>query len=127
MPIDKTEEAQRKIFSKNLSFLIRASGKSQKEIADELELSKSAISNWIHLTSFPQYSTITKLADYFGVTTADLVNQRDNITDDPIFAARLVSDPELMEIMSYISVLPPKIRQSFLTLAKELHESYSRE
>lgn len=65
-----TEDEQKRIFSKNLSYFLS-----------------------IKQTSMPQVSTIQKIADYFKIGKSDLVDEK--LEDDPILDARIVSDKKL--------------------------------
>lgn len=65
-----TEDEQKRIFSKNLSYFLS-----------------------IKQTSMPQVSTIQKIADYFKIGKSDLVDEK--LEDDPILDVRIVSDKKL--------------------------------
>lgn len=42
---------------------------SQKELANELAITPSALGNYIQNTREPDYNTLIRIADYFNVTT----------------------------------------------------------
>lgn len=65
-----TEDEQKRIFSKNLSYFLS-----------------------IKQTSMTQVSTIQKIADYFKIGKSDLVDGK--LEDDPILDVRIVSDKKL--------------------------------
>lgn len=52
---------------------------SQEELGEILQVKKSSISNWETNKATPSFEILTKIADYFGVTTDYLLgfNQND--------------------------------------------------
>jgi transcriptional regulator with XRE-family HTH domain len=59
--------SSRESFAEGLARLIRRSGKTQKEIAEELGINTSSISRWLKARELPNSVTIDKLCTYFGV------------------------------------------------------------
>lgn len=53
---------------------------TQKQLAETLDLSPSALSNYIQGTREPDYGTLIRIADYFRVTTDFLLS---HTTDSP--------------------------------------------
>lgn len=88
-----TEDEQKLIFSKNLSYFLSLNDMQQKDLAKVLGVQPSTVTNWIKQTSMPQVSTIQKIADYFKIGKSDLVDEK--LEDDPILDARIVSDKKL--------------------------------
>ena len=58
----------KKIYTDSIARYINSSGKSQKEIADELNISQSTISGIVNGERDPKLSTVIGLADLFGVS-----------------------------------------------------------
>ena len=55
-----------------------AKGMTQKQVADDLELSVIAIQNYENLRRKPAYDILIALADYFDVSLDYLVGRTDN-------------------------------------------------
>lgn len=55
-------------YTDSIARYINSSGKSQKEIADELNISQSTISGIVNGERDPKLSTVIGLADLFGVS-----------------------------------------------------------
>ena len=55
-----------------------AKGLTQKQVADDLELSVIAIQNYENLRRKPAYDILIALADYFDVSLDYLVGRSDN-------------------------------------------------
>ena len=74
-----TDDEQKKIFSKNLSYYVSLSGKQQKEIADELNYNQKTFNGWCTGLSMPKAEKIQTLADYFHIDKSDLTDNK-NLT-----------------------------------------------
>lgn len=62
-------------FTERLQELILASGKMQKDICEDLKISKQKLSNWKTGYSEPNMDDIIKLSEYFDVTTDFLLGK----------------------------------------------------
>lgn len=72
-----SDEAQKRIFSKNLRRLLEESGKTQKELAEAIGESQQVVNTWATGRSIPRMGRVQKLADFFRVEKSALVdNQR---------------------------------------------------
>ncbi len=65
----------KEIFSNNLKNLLSKIGKSQTEMAKELNFPEMTVSNWTNAKTYPRIDKIEKMANYFGVSKADLVEE----------------------------------------------------
>lgn len=72
-----TEEEQRKVFATNLNHYINASGKQQKEVAEDLGFSPTTFNTWCTGKILPRMGKIQSIADYFGILKTDLLNSKD--------------------------------------------------
>ena len=60
-------------FGSNLSALRRRTGLSQEALADQLGISRQAVSNWERNLSEPDISTIMKISELLHVSVSDLM------------------------------------------------------
>jgi len=71
-------------FGDNIKYLRELKGLNQKELALELALTNTSISNWENGVASPDVFTSIKLSNYFGISVNDLftknlsVNEKDN-------------------------------------------------
>lgn len=72
---DALDEAQKRIFSKNLRRLLEESGKTQKELAEAIGESQQVVNTWAIGRSIPRMGRVQKLADFFGVEKSVLVDE----------------------------------------------------
>lgn len=71
-----TDEEQKKIFSKNLNHYISLSNKTQKEIADSIDVSPQTFNTWCQGIAIPRMGKVQRLADYFNVGKSDLIDDK---------------------------------------------------
>ena len=71
-----SDEKQKKIFSKNLSFYLEKSGKSQKEVAKAIGVIPQTFNTWCTGQSIPRMGSVQALADYFGIGKSDLIEKK---------------------------------------------------
>jgi len=81
------------LFGLRLKQLREDAGYSQYTFADVFKCSQSAVGNWEAGKREPGFSTLIKLADFFGVTTDYLLGR----TDDPNLHV-IDNPPELAEL-----------------------------
>lgn len=92
--------------AKNLRKYINMSGKDRKEIAIDLGLPYSTLTDWVNANKYPRINNIEKMADYFGVSKSDLIEdfeqkQKDNdVMVDIIVKIRMNKD--LMEVVNKV-------------------------
>ena len=68
--------------SKNLKKYIAKSGKDRGEVAADLGISYSTLTDWVNGKKYPRINNIEKLAGYFNVSKSDLIEDFDEIKKD---------------------------------------------
>jgi repressor LexA len=63
----------RQTMSKNLQRFLRLTGKSRRQVSNDLNLSYSTFCDWINGSKYPRIDKIELLADYFNVMKSDLI------------------------------------------------------
>lgn len=71
-----TSIGNREVFAKNLSYYIERSGKTQKEIAEIVGVSKSTFNDWVKGKKYPRIDKIEILADFFKILKSDLIEEK---------------------------------------------------
>lgn len=66
-------ELNKKIFANNLKKHMKESGKTRLDICNALEIPYMTLSDWINAKNYPRIDKIEKLANYFGIKKADLI------------------------------------------------------
>lgn len=77
-----TDEEQKIIFSKNLIRLLQEHNKTQKEVAEAINVSPQTFNTWVKGIALPRMGKVQLLADYFHILKSDLIERK--ISDDNI-------------------------------------------
>lgn len=75
-----SESTTRRNFATNLSRLTKEKNKKASEIAKDLEVTYSCFSQWCSCVALPNTKALKKIADYFDVTVAELIEERVDFT-----------------------------------------------
>ena len=65
----------RETFSNHLSFLLLRLGKSQIDMARDLDVATGTVSSWVNGQKFPRADAIQRIADYLHVRMSTLVEE----------------------------------------------------
>ena len=82
------------VFAKNLKKYIAKSGKDRTEVANDLGLAYSTLTDWINGKKYPRINNIERLADYFKVSKSDLIEDFEEIKKTMILWRRSLSSYE---------------------------------
>lgn len=76
--VDKVKK-MKEILADNLNYYIDKSGKSQTDIARELDIPETTMSNWTRGNTYPRTDKLELLADYFCIKRSDLTEERNEV------------------------------------------------
>lgn len=102
---------------------------TQKQLADMLYLDQTTVSKWELGKATPDYGTLQKLADFYGVTTDLLLNRNDTTRGEEkhdaqseikIDPALSLSEKELIMLKEFRTLLP-EMQDLVITMIKNLH------
>lgn len=68
------DDEQKQIFSKNLITYLKKNNKTQKEVAEVINVSPQTFNTWCQGIAIPRMGKIQRLADYFNISKSDLLN-----------------------------------------------------
>lgn len=112
-------QGNRFTLSKNLKKHIAKSGKDRGEIAADLDISYSTLTDWVNGNKYPRINNIERLAVYFNVSKSDLIEDfEDTKKDNDALATIIVklrTNKELLDVV-----------EKLLSLDKAKLESLSR-
>lgn len=74
-----TDNEQKKVFSSNLNKLLNEHNKTQKEVANAIDVSPQTFNTWCKGIALPRMGKVQMLADYFSILKSDLI---ENKTDE---------------------------------------------
>lgn len=103
---------EKKTIGRFICALRKASGMTQRQLADKLLVSDKSVSRWERDECLPDLTLIPAIADIFGVTTDELLRgERRNIDSEPSEEGIGLSQRSLKQI----AVLTKRIFTSYLT------------
>lgn len=113
------EKKRMKIIAENITHFRKQRGITQKELAKEVGITASTMTDYMKLRSAPSFGVIQKLADYFGVKKSDI---------DTTFkeeSSSLPDAPDLLtqQITDKVVQLTPDNKKIVLRTSEELLES----
>lgn len=91
-------------FCDKITYLRKQKGLSQENLADELSVSRQAVSRWEMGTAMPDASNILQLSKLFDVTTDYLLND-DYDSDEDLPKVQKVKSDNLNQVMFYMIVI----------------------
>jgi len=84
-----------RLFSEKLYKLRKNSGLSQEQLAEQLNVSRQAISKWEQGTAVPESEKLITISNYFGVTV-DYLLKEDTADTTNITAEAIEGKPKMM-------------------------------
>ena len=73
------------ILAKNIRYLMEQKQKTRTELCEALGVKYTTLSDWVNGKTYPRIDKIELMANYFGISKADLVEDR---SDDSSLTAR---------------------------------------
>lgn len=91
------EKKRMQIIAENITHFRKQRGITQKELAKEVGISASTMTDYMKLRSAPSFGVIQKLADYFGVRKSDIdttfkEESTDSLPDTSDFLTQQITD-----------------------------------
>ena len=96
----------KEVFARNLKRFVDMSGKDRKEIVKALGIPYSTLTDWMNGNKYPRINNMEKLAEYFGVSKSDLIEDfEDKKKDNDKLATIIVKlrmDKDLLKVTEKI-------------------------
>lgn len=112
----------RKQFAKNLTQLMKASGKRQQDLIEELGYSSSTLSQWCNGKFIPRPSRVEGLARYFGVSVDVLYAGADPVISGESEIQHRAQVEELRCRLDEVTAERDKYREITHALEREVSE-----
>jgi len=124
------DEEQKRIFSKNLNKYLSLFNKTQKEVADAIDVSPQTFNTWCQGIALPRMGKVQRLADYFGVGKTDLIDEKSDTDNTPYYlndetreiAQEVFEKPELRSLFHVARDIPPERLKAHIDFMKSLKE-----
>lgn len=73
----------KKIMAKNIRYYMSKYSVSQTKICNTLGIKMPTFSDWVNAKTYPRIDKIELMANYFGISKADLVEEHDTLSKSP--------------------------------------------
>ena len=73
-----SDEKQKIIFQRNLLKYLQLNNKTQKEVADAINVSPQTFNTWCQGIALPRMGKVQALADYFRINKSDLIEDKED-------------------------------------------------
>ena len=90
-------------FGEQLQMLRRGSGLTQEEFAQQLQVSRQAVSKWESSRGYPEIEKIIYICNYYGVTLDELFAE-----EVPVSGKGETSDPQMPAVEKKLESPPLK-------------------
>ena len=109
----------KEIFAQNLKYYLELTGKTQKEIADYLQVNPSSVNDWVKAKKYPRIDKIELLSIYFGILKSDLIEDKgtkrtlpqvNSLTEGEEFLLNLFRQLPEGEQKMYLEVLRARLK-----------------
>lgn len=121
-----TDIEQKKIFSKNLNKYLNKYSKSQKEVADAINVSPQTFNTWCQGIALPRMGKVQLLADYFHIDKSDLIDEKDATSSilSNIYPIELKRFPMLGEIACGKPIYANEDRESYIMAGTDIKADF---
>ena len=118
------EKKRMQIIAENITHFRKQRGITQKELAKEVGITASTMTDYMKLRSAPSFGVIQKLADYFGVKKSDIDTTFKEESTNPLPEAPDLLTQQITDKVVQLTIQNKKI---VLRTSEELLESQKNE
>ena len=87
----------KEIMARNIRRFLAKKGKTMKALAEAIDVPYNTVNDWCNMNAYPRIDKIERMANFFGITKADLVEDEETLRAeilDKAFADR----PEMRDL-----------------------------
>lgn len=77
-----SELGNKEIMAANLKYYMDKNGLSRQDLCQAIGVKYTTLTDWLKANTYPRIDKIELMANYFGITKADLVEERNGHPDD---------------------------------------------
>lgn len=115
----------KKIMGENIQYYMDKMGIDRKDFAKAIDVPYSSLTDWINGKTYPRIDKIEKMANYFGISKSDLVEERqdDSYYIDPEtrkIAEEIKNDPNQKILFKAARTLSPDDMKLLLQMVDRL-------
>lgn len=119
----------KEIMANNIQRLLRQKGKTQTDLASDLDIPETTVSNWINAKTYPRIDKIQMLADYFNVLRPDLTEnpKNDEIDSEILRKFNSLDSRGKHTVRTVLDVEYDRCTKPYLEVVAAHNEDYSEE
>ena len=120
----------KEIMAKNIQYYMDKYGKTRQDMCEALGVKYTTFTDWVKGNSYPRIDKIELMANYFGISKADLVEDHNDLSDDHYYlndetreiAQEAFKNPELRTLFKVARDIPPERLGAHIEFMKTLKE-----
>ena len=120
----------KEIMAKNIQYYMDKYGKTRQDMCEALGVKYTTFTDWVKGNSYPRIDKIELMANYFGISKADLVEDHNHLSDDHYYlndetreiAQEAFKNPELRTLFKVARDIPPERLRAHIEFMKTLKE-----
>ena len=113
----------KEIMAQNIRYYLKKYGKTQKEICKDLGFKEMTFSDWVNAKTYPRIDKIEKIANYFHVQKADLVEEKRKPLKNIVPIERCMV-PIIGQIAAGKPILADEHIEAFLPCDTDVHADF---
>ena len=115
----------KEIMAKNIQYYMKKYDKTRQEMCDALGVKYTTFTDWVKGNSYPRIDKIELMANYFGITKADLVEDHNDmphyLNDEPRqIAQEVFENPDLRSLFHVARDIDPEELRAHIDFMKRL-------
>ena len=120
----------KEIMAKNIRYYMDKYDKTRQEMCDALGVKYTTFTDWVKGNSYPRIDKIELMANYFGISKADLVEDHNDMqqSEKPYYlndetrqiAQEAFENPELRTLFHVARDIPPERLKAHIEFMKSL-------
>lgn len=114
------ESGNKSVMANNIKRYLQQFGKTQKELCETLGFKETTVSSWMSGKSYPRIDRIEKMAKYFGVKKADLIEDH---SEDVYMVKLNKKEKDLIQKYRKLDIDTQEDIDDYLNMKLEKYES----
>ena len=121
----------KEIMAKNIQYYMDKYQKTRQDMCEALGVKYTTFTDWVKGNSYPRIDKIELMANYFGISKSDLVEEKNSNTDNSPYylndetreiAQEVFEKPELRSLFHVARDIPPERLKAHIDFMKSLME-----
>ena len=118
----------KEIMAKNIQYYMDKYGKTRQDMCEALGVKYTTFTDWVKGNSYPRIDKIELMANYFGISKADLVEDHNDLSDDHYYlndetreiAQEVFENPDLRSLFHVARDIDPEELRAHIDFMKKL-------